>query len=111
MIFLITEEQQKELENFKLQRKIEILQEYLETIVMSKYSEILCSIKLFPKFDSSNDLQFVVYVGMKEKTDILGPRLVSWFRTRQTVLIMMIKNLFIKNFKKEPEIKFEIVSC
>lgn len=111
MIFLITEEQHEELEKFKLQRKIEILQDYLKTTIFSKYSEILCSIKLFPHLDSSGELQFIVYVGMKEKNDILGPRLVSWFRTRQSILKIEIRNFFVRNLKKEPEIKFEIVSC
>ena len=111
MIFLITEQQHEELEKFKLQRKIEILQDYLNTIIFPKYSEILCSIKLFPHFDSSNELQFIVYVGMKEKNDILGPRLVSWFRTRQLILKKEIRNFFVTNLKKQPEIRIEIVSC
>ena len=50
-------------------------------------------------------------VGMKEKNDILGPRLVSWFRTRQLILKKEIRNFFVTNLKKQPEIKFEIVSC
>jgi hypothetical protein len=106
MIFLITEEQQTELENFKLQRKIELLQNFLENVLLKQYPEI-CSIKLFPHFDSENNLEFIVYVNLKE-SNYLGPRLVSYYRIREKVIGNTIEQLFLKNFKKLPSVRFEI---
>lgn len=106
MIFLITEEQEIELEKFKLQRKVELIQKFLESILIKEYSEI-CSIKLFPHFDSENNLNFIVHLNLKEP-EILGPRLVSYFRIKEKIIRNTIEQLFLKNFKKLPDVRFEI---
>lgn len=106
MIFLITEEQELELEKFKLQRKVELIQKFLESVLIKQYSEI-CSIKLFPHFDSENNLNFIVYLNLKEP-EILGPRLVSYFRIKEKIIRNTIEQLFLKNFNKLPDVRFEI---
>lgn len=106
MIFLITEEQELELEKFKLQRKVELIQKFLESVLIKQYSEI-CSIKLFPHFDSENNLNFIVYLNLKEP-EILGPRLVSYFRIKEKIIRNTIEQLFLQNFKKLPDVRFEI---
>lgn len=106
MIFLITEGQELELEKFKLQRKVELIQKFLESVLIKQYSEI-CSIKLFPHFDSENNLNFIVYLNLKEP-EILGPRLVSYFRIKEKIIRNTIEQLFLKNFNKLPDVRFEI---
>lgn len=106
MIFLITEKQELELEKFKLERKVELIQKFLEGILTKKYSEI-CSFKLFPHFDSENNLNFIIYVNLNEP-EVLGPRLVAYFRIKEKIIRNTIEQLFLQNFKKLPDVRFEI---
>lgn len=106
MIFLITEEQELELEKFKLQRKVELIQKFLEINLIKQFPEI-CSFKLFPHFDSENTLNFILHVNLKEP-EIIGPRLITYFRIKEKIIRNSIEQLFLQNFRKLPDVRFEI---